>query len=92
MRAVGFGCVCVGRVLSALSIDGDCFGALVSKCSATLASVAAPPLGARQGFEGPSHARHSSQVTVLPPAKSQDKRHRGLGMGYNKAFWGGEGL
>ena len=34
----------------------------VSKCSATLASVAAPPLGARQGFGGPNYPRHPLQV------------------------------
>ena len=31
---------------------------LASKCSATLASVAAPPPGARRGFRGPNYPRH----------------------------------
>ena len=34
----------------------------MSKFSATLASVAAPPRGARQGFRGPNYPRHPSQV------------------------------
>ena len=39
----------------------------MSKCSATLASVAAPPPRARQGFGGPCYPRQPSQVAVLHP-------------------------
>ena len=49
-------------------------GPLVSKCSATLASVAAPPPGARQGFRGPNYPRH-------PTGRS--------GMGCDRALWRG---
>ena len=37
-------------------------GILVGKCSATRCSVAAPPPGARQGFGGPMHPRHTPAV------------------------------
>ena len=43
----------------------------MSKCSATLASVAAPPPGARQGFRGPNY----------PPRPT-----RGSGMGCDRAL------
>ena len=47
---------------------------LVSKCSATLASVAAPTPGARQGFRGPNRPRHPTG---------------GSGMGCDRALWRG---
>ena len=47
---------------------------LVSKCSATLASVAAPPPGARQGFGVPNYPRHPTG---------------GSGMGCDRGLWGG---
>ena len=43
-----------------VSISGP-FG----KCSATLASVAAPPPGARQGFGGPNYPRHPTGVSRM---------------------------
>ena len=57
-------------------------GSLVSRCSATLASVAASPRGERQGLKGSNYPRQPSQVAVLhtlpPRPKSQDKCYRGV--------------
>ena len=50
------------------------FVGLVSKCSATLTSVAAPPPGARQGFRGPNYPRHPTG---------------GSRMGCDRALWRG---
>ena len=64
------------------------------KCSATLASVAAPPSGARQVFGGADYPRHPSQVSSATPAhrcKSQDKCHRGVQDGERQGLWGGGG-
>ena len=49
---------------------------LVSKCGVTLASVAAPPPGARQGFGGPTYPRHPSQVAVLHALLSETARRQ----------------
>ena len=38
---------------------------LVSKCSVTPARKAAPPLGARQGFGGPSYPRHPTEESGM---------------------------
>ena len=46
------------------------FTDLVGKCSATRYSVAAPPLGARHGLEGPMHPRH-------PPAVAEREVRQG---------------
>ena len=51
---------------------------LVSKCSAALPSVAAPPPEARQGFAGPKYLR-----------PCQDNCYRGLGWGAIEPFDGG---
>ena len=71
-------------------------GCLVSKCSATLASVDAPFPGARQRFGGPNYLRHPWQVALLhlPPPSQEPRsvrRARGSGMGCDRAFWGGGG-
>ena len=54
---------------------------LTVKCSVTLASVAAPPPGGRQGFGGgkipASDTPHVWQCYTTPP-KSQDKCYRGV--------------
>ena len=69
--------------------------ALVSKCSATLASVAAPPAGARRGCGGPSPncPRHPSQVGVLHPSPPQEPRQvlQGGAVGCNRALWAKRG-
>ena len=47
----------------------------------TLASVAAPPLGARHGFGGPNYVRDTlagGSATPPPPPKSQDKCYGGV--------------
>ena len=62
---------------------------LVSKCSATLASLAAAPPGARQGFGGPNYRRHPSQVAVLQPPhlpRAKMSAPGGSGMGCNRPF------
>ena len=41
------------------------FNCPVSKCSATLASVAAPHPGARQGFRGPNYPRHPTEGSAM---------------------------
>ena len=66
----------------------------VSNCRETLASVAAPPPSARQGFGGPNpnYPRHPSQVAVLhPPSLPRAKISAtgGSGMGCDRAFLGG---
>ena len=56
------------------------------KCSATLASVAAPPPGAQQGFGGPNCLRHPCQVAVLHPPLPRAKISAtgGSGMGCDR--------
>ena len=66
-------------------------GGYLSKCSATLASVAAPPPGARQAFGGPNCLRHPSQVAVLhrPLPRAKIGTTGGSGIGCDRALWGG---
>ena len=76
-----------GRKLSKLQLQNNglfdifstavIFG-LVSKCSATLASVAAPAPGAREGFGGPNYLR-----------QCQENCYTDSGMGCDKALWWG---
>ena len=65
---------------------------LVSKCSATLASAAARPPGARQDLGGPSYPRHPSQIAalhgLLPHPKSQGKCIGGPGWDATGPFVG----
>ena len=66
---------------------------LVSKCSVTLASVAAPPPGVQQGFGGPNYPRHprlagGSATPRLPRAKIS-VIYRGVWDGVRRPFGGG---
>ena len=68
------------------------FATLVSQCSAALASAAAQPPGARQGFGGPNYPRHPRWwqcYTPLPRARVS--LTGGCGMGCDRALRGGGG-
>ena len=67
---------------------------LVSKCSATLASVATPPRGARQGLNSEVQATRDTPgrwqcYAFLPRAKRS--AIGAFGMGCDRALWGGGG-
>ena len=66
---------------------------LVRKYSARLASVAAPPPGARQGFGGANCPRHPSQVAVYtpPPPRAKISATGGFQEGVRQGPLGGGG-